>query len=302
MVMDQPAVADIKPRIVVFVRCHALGPFVCDTIDSIRYYSVSDPLIVVTVDRDQSLADYLCRERPGVLAYVCSKGAGWGAGMHRLFCEAAYWLVSQGIEFDYLINMDYDLIFTRHGADVKFLDRFDKPNVGMVGKVNTGGFHWKRQTRRHLPKILAALNGANMRFPVDYEPGAHTSGAYNILKSNCVLQMFRNNMLSPPLSDICDRVPIADDPLLAFWVACAGYKWKDMGEGAFIAWELRDDYRKIGQQGYYLFHPTKITPGNQSWSVADELECRNFFRTQRGQPPLTMEGLPKTSGPLSISL
>lgn len=294
----------MDPKIVVFVRCHALPTFVMDTIDSIRHYSVSNPTIVVTVDRNEKLAEQVVRERPGTLSYVCRKGAGWGAGMHRLFCEAARWLVESGIEFDFVMNMDYDLIFTRESADVHFLPKFDKPNIGMVGRVNRGASHWQRKTRQHLPKLLTALARSKKPFPMGYSPGAHTSGAFNILKSNCVLQMYHDGMLTPPLSDICDKVPIADDPLLSFWVACSGYKWNEMGTDneAYIVWEMRENYRTIPARGSFLYHPTKLKPGNQPWSVKDELDCRNFFRKLRGQEPLSSEGLPKTEGPLNVTV
>ncbi len=729
------------PKIVIFVRCHALGPFVVDTIDSIRHYSVSNPTIVVTVDRNEELAQYVQQERPDVIPFVCHKVAGWGGGMHRLFCEAARWLVERGTEFDYLVNMDYDLIFTRSGADVAFLNKFDSPRVGMVGKVNNGSSHWKRKTRQSLPKLVTILSMIKKRIPPGFLPGDHCftkdtkislldgteasleellnkedpfwvysydterckvvpglahsarktgekvsvlkvtldngesvrctpdhlwmlrdgtyraakelapgdslmplyrkydgtnlpgyeqfyqssygwhfthrlvcyeingkplkgdvchhrdfnkrnnnpsnlqwlslvghvavhwkywseeqrtawsikmkklykdnpelrrvvgdgvreafardpsiverqkdsrrkkfedpeyakkyhdlhasmmkktvaecwndpeirarwlirqaesgrkagranfiawnnrakniefvckfcgekllgnhrfaahvencecnpentvelncsfcgksirgrtkqtqheakcvcnkegikklriarlkkhltkmrvegleltrqlfdlskprncpkssvavelfgdwssfvfdnhkvvsveedgfedvyditvekyhnfalsagvfvhncAGAYNILKKNLVLQMYHDGLLSPPISDICDKVQLADDPLLSFFVACTGYGWRDLGgnDKAYIVWNMMDDYKKIPSKGCYLYHPTKIVPGNQSWSVEKELECRNFFRETRGQEPLTMEGLPEKAGPLNVTV
>jgi hypothetical protein len=281
-----------------------LGPFVVDTIDSITHYSVSDPTIVVTVDRNQELADYVQRERPGTLAYVCTKRCGWGPGMYRLFCEAVRWLVESGRPFDYLINMDYDLIFTRQEADVHFLPRFTHPNIGLVGKVNNGSAHWKRKTRQHMNKLLGALRMAKKPFPMGYSSGDHTSGAGNILKRDCVLQMYHDGFLKPPLSDISDRVPLSDDPLLGFFVAASGYKMADMGgpDEAFIVWQLQEDYHNIPKRGSYWFHPTKAVPGNEPWSVKRELECRNYFRGLRGQESLTMDGLPEKACPLDAMM
>lgn len=290
------------PRLVVFVRCHCLAPFVVDTIDSIRHYSVSNPTVVVTVDRNEELGEYVKEHRPDTKVFVCKKKCGWGAGMYRLLCESLRWLLDSGIEFDYVMNMDYDLIFTREGADVKFLPYFSSPEIGVVGKINKRGSYWKRKVRMYLPKLISVLGRVNKTLPKGYVVGEHTAGAWNILSRQCVLKMYGDGFLSSPVSDVCDWVPIADDPLLSFFVVCAGYKLGDIGENdsSHIVWQFTGDLKTITNKGCYLFHPTKIVPGNQRWSVQAELECRNYFRALRGEKPLIMDGLPATAGPVDM--
>jgi len=289
------------PRVVVVVRCHTLAPFVVDTVDSIRHYSVTNPIIVVAVDRSVEVAEYVKRECSDVKVFLNHKVCGWGSGMHRLFCEVMRWIFEQGLQFDFLIHQDYDLIFTGRGADVRFLPAFEDARVGMVGKHTVNNLHWASRFRSNLNKIAALFNKSGKQFPLNYRLGEHCAGAFNIFSYQCLWDMYRMGFLSPPFSDICERVDVADDPLISFFVVAAGYKMMSLGTGAHIEWRLSVDYKRLGED-ICVFHPTKIVEGNKPWVVSRELECRNYFREKRGQLPMSVEGLPKTAGPHNIML
>jgi hypothetical protein len=185
------------------------------------------------------------------------------------------------------MNMDYDLIFTRKGADEAYLDIFKKdPMIGQVGKLNLNSSHWVRKMRLYMSVFVNALSRAALAYPKHYKLGEHCAGAFTILKENCLLQMYRNGFLKPPFSNICDKAPIADDPLLSFFTIASGYKMETMGGSAYVVWQMVEDYKTIPDREYYVYHPTKLVPGNNQWSVSQELACRNFFRGKRGQSPI----------------
>lgn len=613
-------------KLVVFIRCHILPECVADTIDSVKYHATSDPLIVVTVDRNTDIEKQLAPQYPDVLFYTSPNACGWGSGLWRLFCEAVVWLMEvKRVSFDYLANYDYDLIYTKDGADEHFLQYFDSPKVGQVGKMNLASSHWKRKTRQYLPRIMQVLNLHNKKFPVIYPIGSHCfdgdtrvplldgtevslreiegqtvdvysyhdgrvvpgkgvcqktrsvdelvkvtldngevvkctldhqwmlrdgeyieaqhlipgislmplyrrlyqkgvragyeqvydpgtdgwefthrrvmsfsdrawdlneddeivelvrpddfgcvhhidfdkrnnapdnlvwmhghthwryhhlimseraargetgwsavwrhpkarenmsaqsseklsktlrrlwkdpeyreqatkrnaengrkmgaknlvaynmqdadskkvlcecgqefgnagargyhkkttctlnhrvvsveiirettdtycltvpeyenfalsagifvhncAGAFSTLKGNCVLQMYHEGYLKHPFSNIGDQVKLADDPLLSLFVQAAGYEMRHCGSEAYVEWHMKENYRTIVSRGFYVYHPTKLKPGNNKWSVANEVDCRNHFRECRGQDPIVLPpGYPVFGRPTSVQL
>ena len=289
-------------RTVVFIRCHILPEFVADTIDAVRYYVEGDPLIVATVDRNERIAKELRPGYPDVMVYTSKSNCGWGGGLWRLFCEAATWLmVEKGITFDYLWNIDYDLIPIRQGWDTHFHRRFDKPNIGQVGRHNPNSAYWKRRMRMKLSKLKATFQEHGKQWPRNYKIGDHVAGACGIFKGACIAQMLAMGLFERPFADLGATCSIADDPMLSLMTHTAGYVFRDMGDKAYIKWKMEQDYRKIPQQGYYLYHPTKLVPGNQSYSVQSELQCRNFFRGIRGQGKIKLlKDSPQFGKPNSI--
>lgn len=274
---------------VVFIRAHLAPEFVADTIDSLRFYARTPLKIIVTVDRNPRIAEVLKSAYPDVLVYTSSSNCGWGGGLFRLFCEAVRWTCQeQNITFDYLWNVDYDMIATREGWDVHFLPRFDASNVGQVGKINKNSQYWHRKVRQNLGKLKLLFTREGKVWPAKYRVGEHVAGACSLFKGACVAQMLSNGLMGSPFCDLGETLKLADDPLLSMFTAAAGYEIRDLGSTAFIKWKMDDDYRRIPAAGYYLYHPTKLVPGNQVYSLQQELTCRNFFRGLRGQPAIKM--------------
>ena len=290
--------------VVFFIRAHQFPEFVADTIDSIRFYAETDPLIVVTVDRTLRVEAELKHSYPDVMYYTTQSNCGWGGGLFRLFCESVCWLArDKGISFDVLWNVDYDLIPIRPGFDTYFQQRFQgQPTVGQIGRFNPNSQFWKRRMRTQLSRLKKTFAEFGKQWPKNYAVGEHVAGACGIFKGKCVAQMLASGLLDSPFRDLGVQCQLADDPMLSLMVNAAGYTFKEMGEKAFIKWKMETDYRAVPGKGYYVYHPTKLVPGNQPYSVQAELECRNFFRRLRGQGEITLlKDTPLTGRPNSIT-
>lgn len=290
--------------VVVFIRAHEFPEFVADTIDAVQFFAETNPLIVVTVDRTERVARELSRAYPNVLYYTSKNNCGWGGGLFRLFCEAVGWLTRERrITFDVLWNIDYDLIPIRPGFDTYFQSRFQgSPTIGQLGRNNPNSSFWKRRMRANLNKLKKTFEAHGKQWPKNYEVGSHVAGACGIFKGQCVSQMLASGLLDPPFSDLGNVCQIADDPMLSLMVHAAGYSIREMGEKAYIKWRMETDYRPIPSQGYYVYHPTKLVPGNGPYSAATELACRNYFRKLRGQGEIRMlKDSPSTGRPNSIT-
>lgn len=290
-------------RMVFFIRCHIMPEFVADTIDAIRYYATEEPLIVVTVDRNERIEEKLSHSYPGVLFYTSPNNCGWGGGLFRLFCEAMTWLLEEKqISFDYLWNVDYDLLPIHSGFDEYFVRRFDKPAIGQIGRYNPNAQFWIRRMRLHLNKLKKTFDSEGKQWPRNYKVGDHVAGACGVFKGACVAQMYKSGLLKSPFRDLGVKCQLADDPMLSLTVAAAGYCFREMGEKAYIKWRMEEDYRRIPSKGYYIYHPTKLVPGNQAYSVHQELECRNFFRGIRRQGRIKLlPDSPRQGKPNSIT-
>lgn len=235
----------------------------------------------------------------GVFVHNC----GWGGGLFRLFCEAVTWLCNEKrISFDVLWNIDYDLIPIAPDWDRYFVKRFqDDPRIGQLGRYNPNSAFWKRRTRMQLTRLKKTFAEYGKQWPRNYKTGDHVAGACGIFKGQCVAQMLSMGLLERPFRDLGATCQLADDPMLSMMVCAAGYTFKEMGEKAYIKWRMEEDYRKLPGKGYYIYHPTKLVPGNQPYSAMTELKCRNFFRKLRGQPELRLlKESPTTGRPNSI--
>lgn len=288
--------------IVIFIRSHIFPEFVADTIDAVRFYADCEPLIVVTVDRNEDIEKYLRPAYPELLYYTSKSDCGWGGGLFRLFCESVCWLCrTQEITFDYLWNIDYDLIPIKKGFETYFQERFDSPRIGQIGKYNPNSAFWKRRVRMQLGRLKSVFLEHGKVWPREYVVGDHVAGACGVFKGTCVAQMLSSGFLDSPFRDLGALCKLADDPMLSLMTAAAGYTFREMGEKAYIKWHMTEDYRKIPDRGYYLYHPTKLVPGNQSYPALPELMCRNFFRQLRGQKPITMlSSSPAAGRPKSV--
>jgi len=275
---------------VLFIRSHVFPEFVADTVDAVRFYATQNPLIVVTVDRNKRIESSMQTAYPNVLYYTSDNNCGWGGGLWRLFCEAVSWLCSEKkISFDVLWNIDYDLIPIAPDWDRFFVKRFQGDSrIGQLGRYNPNSSYWKRRVRMRLTRLKKTFLDNGVQWPRNYKIGDHVAGACGVFKGRCIAQMLSMGLLDSPFRDLGVTCQLADDPMLSLMVAAAGYTFREMGEKAYIKWRMEEDYRQIPAKGYYLYHPTKLVPGNQPYSAQRELKCRNFFRKLRGQPPIKL--------------
>lgn len=287
---------------VVLIRAHEFPEFVADTVDAVRYYAAGNPLIVVTVDRNERVEKYMRQVYPDLMYYTSQSDCGWGGGLYLLFCEAVRWLTrDRNITFDVLWNIDYDLIPVGHGWDTFFLERFDAPYIGQLGKHNPNSSFWKRRMRQQLRKLKHVFDENGVQWPKNYDVGDHVAGACGLFKGRCISQMLAMGLLDPPFDKLGIDCKIADDPMLSLMVLAAGYQFREIGNKAFIKWRMETDFRQIPRQGYLLYHPTKLVPGNAPYSAKTELACRNYFRSLRGQGDIVMlKDSPHTGKPNSV--
>lgn len=282
----------MSSKLVIFIRCHAYPEFIIDTIDSIKYYSTSNPLLVCTIDSDKSLVPLIQKAHPDVLCYVTKIKCKWGGSLWEMLCEALIWLIEvKKYSFDYVLNLDYDLIYTNKidntGPDEYYLRFFTAPNIGQVGKLISNSPHWSRKMRLYTNSLVNLFAKNNKKYPITYRPGIHCAGAYSYLKYNTILEMYSQGFLRSPFSNIHTTFNLADDPLLSFFVISAGYRLSAIDESrVYIKWIMTEDYKTIPSRNYAIYHPTKLSPGNLKCSIIDELNCRNFFRSTRNQEPI----------------
>lgn len=289
--------------LVVMIRCHEFPEFVADTVDAVRYYAEQEPLIVVTVDRNERIEKAMRPAYPNLLYFTSQSNCGWGGGLFRLFCEAITWLCNEKrISFDVLWNIDYDLIPIAPKWDTFFTKRFQgSPRVGQLGRYNPNSTYWKRRMRQQLARLKKTFRDHRKQWPRNYSTGDHVAGACGVFKGQCVAQMLSMGLLERPFRDLGAVCSLADDPLLSLMTAAAGYEFKEMGAKAYIKWRMQEDYKTIPSQGFYIYHPTKLVPGNGPYSAQNELQCRNFFRKLRGQGEIKLlKDSPSTGRPNSI--
>ena len=277
-------------RQVFFIRAHLFPEFISDTIDTIRYYSTTDSLIVVTVDRNKDIERVLKPLYPSVKFFTSSSNCGWGGGLWLLFCEALCWLTrTENVSFDYLWNVDYDWIAIAPAFDSYFTKKFSEDkNIGQIGRHSPNSAYWTRRVKQRLRSIKEQFAAHGKPFPRNYKPGEHVAGACSVFKGSCASQMLSMGLLDRPFRDFGLMYKIADDPMLSMMTNAAGYRFCEMGEKAYIKWRLDEDYKKLQSRGFLCFHPTKLTPGNTSYSAEKEMVCRNYFRELRGQSPIVL--------------
>jgi len=269
-------------------------------VDSIESLFIVKPRIVITVDWNKDVEEHIRRERSDLEIYRSESVCGWGAGMYKLLCEALSWYINKfGFDFDFLLNMDYDLIFTEREADKKLLSNVDGSdnNVGLWGKYVNNSPYWQAKVKRSLPRLIQMLRERSIRFPFQYRIGEHVAGACSLLSRECLEKFYSLGFANEPFRSCGYNLRLADDPLLSFFVKASGFSLGNLDNRAYIAWKETDYEKWFGK--CYLFHPTKLLPGSGKWSIKSELDCRNFWRSKRGRPPMNVSAV-GMAGPLSV--
>lgn len=272
-------------KIAIVIRCHAHPELVLDTVDALFHYCTTNPLIVLSVDRNLSIGPVVRKAYPQVVVYDSPVKCNWGAGLYYLFAETVKFLEKR-YEFEHVMSLDYDCVPLKEGCDKVLLDQIDL-GVGLLGKSDSLD-HW----HKIIEKCRSSLH---QNWKIKTAKGSFNRsvlGALMLMTRECLENYKAYGMLDLPYHRIKDWVPCVDDIFIAAVTQLLGFKVKDVGDLGYLRWgrptiSVKEAHHK---KNMYWFHPIKQFGGirTKSGSVdrAAELEARNYLRMHRGLGPI----------------
>lgn len=266
--------------LIVCIRCHKHFDFVVDTAESVRANTGQGTLVTFAVDGGaRKLADQLRGVYGPEHVYEAARNWGWGAGLFCLLVESISYF--GGIHsFSHFQSIDYDTLYLAPGADRMILDSITSDRVGLLGCYCPRNSKWRKtfgEEREGFTKTFGPV-------PATYVQGEGVQGGYMTLTRSLLDRMIQRGMLGRPFAEAKRYTSIADDHLLPIFVRMCGLEIVDVRDKAECYWQARRDPRGLEKEGVYVYHPTKVSPRNQSRST--DIELRNYFRNIRGSAPL----------------
>ena len=140
------------------IRCHAYPEFVIDTLDALKYYSVTNPYIMIAVDNNDyyNMVSKIISKHQNIGVYISKYQCGWGSGLYKLLVDSLKW-ARNNYKFKHFCVMDYDTLFIREGADQMLLDSI-KENSGLLGAVQAPHVGWKHSIDKYRSTLNKYLN------------------------------------------------------------------------------------------------------------------------------------------------
>lgn len=265
--------------LVVVLRCHQWPRLILDTVETVFEFCTTMPLVVLSIDNRPQVREDVLRNFPQLDVYCSTRSWGWGPGLYGLLADTIKWLDTK-YTYDALVSIDYDTYFIAPGVDRVLLDRYkNSTTVGLVGGHVPKSANWSdrfQRSRKEIEKILA--------IPKEYIPGESVLGCFMWLTGIGLQRLRENGFLDDPYRDICGKIDLADDPWLALLIRACGLGIEGCRDVGHFAWRLAVGYRGFLKEGMKVFHPTKVNRDKSGWKL--ELDCRNYFRSLRGKPPL----------------
>ena len=268
--------------LLICLRCDKNLSLIADTVDSVLAFTDRRTTkVMCAVDGNPRLVSQLANVVPGAI-YATPRRHGWGAGLYGLLAESIAWSKVRW-KYNHFLSIDYDTLFVGSKGDKideLLLNQITNPRVGLLGQYNPQNVHWAAVYKAERARIIAVFGQP----PKKYIPGEGIQGGCMLLTATLIEQMLKRGMLAFPFADAKRVTSIADDHLITLFCRMCGLKIEQLSPEFHVRWKLDCDPRTLQKKGVKVFHPTKIRPNNTDSRV--ELDVRNFFRDQRGRPPL----------------
>jgi len=269
-------------KLCICIRCHDYAESVIDTIDSVKYYSTTNPYIMVAIDLkdENNIAGLISRSHPDVGVYISPRRCGWGKGLYRLFVGALEWGNGEK-RFDHYCVIDYDTLFIRQGADAMLLSEIDK-GVGLMGAMQHPHDNWVRVINKYWSKITKHIT-----LPEGYEKGRSVLGAMMVLTKEGIRTFRQKGYFKEPYLDVLGT-PISDDLWISMLTYSTGLGVKNIGsytpentkrepwKKVAITWGHPTPPQVAFDGGAYVYHPAKGQSGGKLMSRDDRQKERAF--------------------------
>ena len=281
-----------QERLAVSIRCHRYPYLVLDTLDALLHYTpYSSPTVILSVDGQNKRLSKLARNKyPQILTHTAKTKWKWGPGLYGLLCDTVKTLDHHKVKYDHFLTIDYDTLFISQGLDVACLRMAaEDESVGIIGAYTNNSRKWQHHYKKDKNKVRKLLASNRAGRNVDemlknYIPGENVLGAYMWLTRSGMNAMRAHGFFDAPYRDIRKRLSLVDDVWLTLLVKCCGLQVVNVRKHAHIVWKAAFGYRDYLRHNFKAFHPAKV---NQSGDVAQEIECRNYFREIRGRKQLS---------------
>lgn len=274
--------------------------FVLDTIASIRHYAGPSHAIILVDDSGIRLCTAARQADPGLVVLRTGTGGGTGGGLYNI--------ISLGIlhawrhyDFDVLLKMDTDALFTGPGPERDAIDHFARhPEHGIIGsyRVDCNGhprdfgpprarfrrdlslgsllLHpWRWKGWRLLRESIRRAEG------VGYEVAEHCQGGAYFMSRECVRRLAENRYL---LREELRWSGIGEDQIFGLFMYLSGLRHGDLATGDLplgIRWRgLPMSPADLAARGKKIVHSTRF------WEGMREEEIRAFFRDRRARQDL----------------
>ncbi len=266
--------------LLVCIRCHTKPALILDAYDAATW-SCDDKItrVVFAVDGVVPIRDQLSKVVGKDNVYCSGRKWGWGVGLYTLLLDSIVHF-SNIHQFSHFLSIDYDTAFIRKKADIQILSYISDPSVGLYGHRQINNEHWRVKFKRERKAIEEHIGS----IPSTYTPGEGVQGGCMLVTRILIDAMKSRGFFSDARKDPSGFTSIADDHWLPLVTRVCGLSIGDMSGSICCRWRSTEDPRGMEGKGIYVYHPTKIRPG-QDGERAD-IDVRNYFRRLRGQAPL----------------
>jgi len=266
--------------LVVCVRCHASPALILDAVDAAMWScDAKNTLVVCAVDGVKRIADGLKKVLSPDHVYCSDRKWGWGVGLYSLLIESIEYFETK-FEFSHFVSIDYDTLFIRERGDQQLLSYLVDPDFGLYGHRQINNEHWRVKFEREKHEIEENVGSV----PVKYVPGEGVQGGCMLLTRMLIDRLRTRGYFSGRMREPGKFTSIADDHLLPLFTRICGLDIGDMSQSICCRWKATEDPRGMEKKNIYVYHPTKIRPGQDGARV--DIQIRNYFREIRGQAAL----------------
>jgi hypothetical protein len=267
---------------------------VCDTVESVRYYSGPSRRIIVLDDSGSALGRQIQERIPEVLVLQHSSASHHSVnGKLYMGLSRAMMYALDHFDFHVLLKLDVDALMTGLRPEAIAIEHFRQhPTTGMLGsyRVDCNGDarsfgYWEARFRAEMrlhrylisPRRRRAIRGIVARARTHgYELGENCQGGAYFISAACIQQLVSAGLLAMP--ELADS-PIAEDIIFPLLIRSVGLELGDLATGSLPLGlrylGLPDAPHRLLDRGKKIVHSVRF------WEDMTEAQVREAFRAAR---------------------
>jgi len=291
--MIESAASNSRGIIVIPVGPNEDMEYVADTIESIAFYTRTNPHILV-IDNTGAGRCQPLRERYSRVTILNAEGYSATRGKLYYALSEAFQYAFLRFDFNILLKMDADTLMIGYGPDEDAVRYFEaNPSVGLIGSYKIGcdggvrSFQWPREQLRREISWVGRIRDRDRcdtlrRLVSDaagygYEHGENVLGAAYFLSAACIQKLYEAQLLTR--TDLY-RSRLGEDHILSLLVRAVGM---ELGDFATADKPLGVKYRGLPFAPEELVIKRKkiISIEPPYWKDMEEGDVRRYFRDIR---------------------
>ncbi len=288
----------VKLVVIVPVGTRENTDYLCDTLESVRFYSDPCHKVILVDDSGSGAWESLKRPFPEIIILRNKKSFGLQGGLY-FSLSGAYRYAVENFLFEVLLKLDSDALIIGRRAEDEAIRYFrESPDVGLIGSYKVrcdGGIRNfsgpGRQILRDMglwglisnPKrSIATRRIVSKALKNGYEMGEHCLGGAYFLSFSCLTKLYQEGLLSR-VEFLGSRV--GEDAIFGLLLRSVGINLGDFVTGdkpMCLTWRgLPYSPEELVAREKKVIHSTRF------WEDMGEEQIRNFFKTIRRQEDLS---------------